>query len=233
MIKAILFDCDGTLVDTEDQTGMAITQVMTEYDITDASIPTAWTRGQTWNIIAQRIQRLYPAIPCANTLAEELTDAWEQLVVVAPPITGAVDAVHAAHPWFALGMVTSSPGRSVGPLLEQLGLDELIPMSARVCAEHVTKSKPNPEGYLLAAEKLGVRPESCLVFEDSEAGILAARAAGMRCIAILETATDPKGCRKLADRSITHFNELPLLFWRTMAGASFASLPSISTTPSL
>lgn len=53
-----------------------------------------------------------------------------------------------------------------------------------VCAEDVAVGKPDPEGFLLAAEQLGVSIASCIVFEDADAGIAAAHAAGARCIAI-------------------------------------------------
>ncbi|MEV4970059.1 HAD-IA family hydrolase [Streptomyces scopuliridis] len=60
-----------------------------------------------------------------------------------------------------------------------------LPMpSTRVTAENVTASKPHPEGFLLGASALGFAPEDCVVFEDSEAGIEAARAAGMRVVGV-------------------------------------------------
>lgn len=226
MIKAILFDCDGTLVDNESQTGIAVEKVLQSYGIEDANIPAAWTRGQTWNSIAQRIQRLYPVIADAEQLAEEFTQVWDTLVLHAPPVRGAVDAVKEAARWFVLGMVTSSPNRSVSPLLEHLGIAAFIPSERRVCAEHVTKSKPDPEGYLLAAKRLLVRPEECLVFEDSEAGILAARAAGMYCIAVLQTTTEPARCRELSDSSIQSFESLPTTFWSTLAGGTIDIFPA-------
>ena len=63
-------------------------------------------------------------------------------------------------------------------------LNLLDRFDAMVCAGEYSKSKPDPEAFLLAAKKLGVAPESCLVFEDTEMGIQAARAAGMASVRV-------------------------------------------------
>jgi len=73
---------------------------------------------------------------------------------------------------------------------------------------------------------LGVAPERCLVFEDSIAGVHAAKAAGARCIVLSHASKDIESCRRFADGVITHFEELPENCWQELASSS-ASGPSL------
>jgi len=217
-IQGILFDFDGTLVDTESQTDQAIADVMCAYQIEKAYLEPFWTRGRTWDAIAGRLRRVY-ALDKKQTqdLPEELALCWEKLVAGAPSIPGAVEAIDTARFFFKLALVTSSPSRSIEPLMWNLGIHKSIPRDARICAEHVTRSKPDPQGYRLAAKRLGISPEACLVFEDSEAGILAAKAAGALTVAVLEKCDVPETCQELADLSIQNFKHLHSAFWSDLA----------------
>lgn len=217
MIKAILFDCDGTLVDSESQTGQSIQMVLERHGFQGLKVPVSWTRGQAWEAIAKRILATYPQLPKTPDYAQEFITSWESLVAQAPAIPGAVKALREAHRWFSIALVTSSHNRSVEPMLQHHGIAGYFKREARVCAEDVVNSKPHPEAYLTAAAKLGVEPHECLVFEDSIAGIRSAKAAGMQCIAILETTHNPDECRATADHSIQNFNTLPSTFWSSMA----------------
>jgi HAD superfamily hydrolase (TIGR01509 family) len=79
-----------------------------------------------------------------------------------------------------------------------------------VSSQEAGKSKPEPDVFLLAAQKLGVDPENCLVIEDSQNGIKAAHAAGMRCIAFHGSGSDPEK-QNGADAIIQHFSKLERL----------------------
>lgn len=215
--QAILFDCDGTLADTEVQTGQAITQILAEAGIPDASLAPYWTSGRKWSEIVGTLHQQFPESRQIEGLKARLTERWELLVQEAPLLPGVKWALEQARRYCSLALVTSSPSRSVGPLFATHGIDALLPPSQWVCAEHVQRSKPHPEGFLLAAKKLGVSPRHCLVFEDSIAGIQAARAAGMSCVAVLETTSEPARCHELAGYSIRHFGVLPYLFWRSLS----------------
>jgi HAD superfamily hydrolase (TIGR01509 family) len=81
-------------------------------------------------------------------------------------------------------VVSGSTRDSVTSSLGVLGL--LDKFETLVCAGDYTRSKPDPEPFLIAAKRLGVRPEDCLVFEDTEMGIQAATAAGMASVKILQ-----------------------------------------------
>ncbi len=88
---------------------------------------------------------------------------------------------------------------------------------ARIGGDAVRRSKPDPEGYLLGARALDVDPAETLVFEDSQAGLLAARAAGMRSMFITCCASDIPGNTPLATASCTHYLTLPPRFWDELA----------------
>jgi len=77
-----------------------------------------------------------------------------------------------------VAIATGSSRQSVQPVMERLGLQP----DALATAEDVTRGKPNPDLFLLAAERLGVAPRDCIVVEDSDVGIEAARRAGMRSL---------------------------------------------------
>jgi HAD superfamily hydrolase (TIGR01509 family) len=88
------------------------------------------------------------------------------------------------HGTIPMAVVSGSTRESVTKSLELLGLLDKFPVL--VCAEDYTKSKPDPEPFLVAADRLGVAPADCLVFEDTEMGVQAATAAGMASVKILQ-----------------------------------------------
>ena len=90
--------------------------------------------------------------------------------------------IEAAHGRIPLAVVSGSTKESVSASLAVLKL--LDRFDTMVCAGDYKKSKPNPEAFLLAAARLGVAPEFCLVFEDTEMGIQAAKAAGMASVKV-------------------------------------------------
>jgi HAD superfamily hydrolase (TIGR01509 family) len=93
-----------------------------------------------------------------------------------------VEHIETQHGRIPLAVVSGSTRDSVTASLVSLKL--LDRFEALVCAGDYAKSKPDPEAFLLAAAKLGVAPESCLVFEDTDMGIQAATAAGMASVKV-------------------------------------------------
>jgi HAD superfamily hydrolase (TIGR01509 family) len=92
--------------------------------------------------------------------------------------------IESAHQRIPMAVVSGSTRESVTKSLEVLGLRDKF--QVLVCAGDYTRAKPDPEPFLLAAEKLNVPPASCLVFEDTDMGIQAATAAGMQSVRILQ-----------------------------------------------
>jgi sugar-phosphatase len=139
---------------------------------------------------------------------------WNAATADAQPIPGAPEALRAAAARkLQLAVVSSSPRAVIERILEKLGVAHLVDPSARVGGDDVRNGKPDPEGFLMAARALGVEPDDALVFEDSRAGLLAARAAGMRSMFITCCATDIAENAALATAAFTHYGTLPPLFW--------------------
>ena len=92
--------------------------------------------------------------------------------------------IHASHGRIPFAVVSGSTRDSVISSLEALGI--LDRFETLVCAGDYTHSKPHPEPFLLAAERLGIAPADCLVFEDTQMGIDSATAAGMASVKVLQ-----------------------------------------------
>jgi mannitol-1-/sugar-/sorbitol-6-phosphatase len=213
-VGALLFDLDGTLVDTETHTDEAIDVVMARHGIRGFALPPTETRGRTWAHVAEVIRTRTQIKLSTAELSAELLAQWNSATADAKPIPGAPEALRAAAACkLKLAVVSSSPRAVIERFLQKLGVAELVEQRARIGGDDVRRGKPDPEGYLMAARVLGVEPEAALVFEDSRAGLVAARAAGMRSMFITCCATDVAENKVLATASFTHYGTLPPLFW--------------------
>jgi sugar-phosphatase len=220
-VRAVLFDLDGTLIDSEMHTDRAISAVVAQYGIAGFALPATETRGRTWAYVADVIRERTKIDIAAAEIAAALLAFWNAAVTDVKPIPGAPEAVRAAAARkLKLGVVSSSPRSVIDSFLDKLGVGDCIAEHARIGAEAVRTTKPDPEGYLLAAQALDVDPIEALVFEDSRAGLLAAQAAGMRSIFITCCATDITENTPLATAVCTHYRMLPPRFWEQLASGT-------------
>lgn len=182
---AVLFDLDGTLVDCEEETIEAMAQVLlNEHDLAIDSHDRAFVVGRSWSAIHERLVSRYPNLRLGKTeLVQATTQKRSEYLAHAGLriLPGAVSAVRRfGH--VPRAVVTGSSTIEATFALRTLGLER--DFSCLVTADDLTSSKPEPDGYLLAAKRLGVCPQDCLVVEDSCHGIAAGIAAGMRVIAV-------------------------------------------------
>ncbi len=229
MRGAVLFDMDGTLVDSEGQTDAAVAAVMARFGHAGASLPPSQTRGRTWGDIARALRARYGALDVDDdALGGALVDAWSADVDGMAPIPGAADAVRAAAAVAPVAVVSSSPRALVERLLDKLGVRDAV--SVVVGAEDVAHPKPAPDCFRAGLDRLARAAASagagsegdalsagaCVVFEDSSAGLEAARAAGMRTRLVLHRCAEPDVCLGLADDAFAHYAALPAGFWREL-----------------
>lgn len=178
---AVLFDNDGTLVDSTPAATRAWTVWAGEYDADMTSL--AGVHGLPARDIVALVA---PRAPADEALARiiELEEQDTEGVVALP---GALEALRACRGSDAL--VTSATRELAQARLRAAGLPE---PQVIVSAEDVVNGKPDPEPFLAAARRLGVPAQRCLVVEDAPAGLAAARAGGMGSLAVLTTTTDPE-----------------------------------------
>jgi HAD superfamily hydrolase (TIGR01509 family) len=231
-IEAVLFDMDGTLVDSEILTERAVAALVRERGLPARPLGSR-IEGVTWRRVEAVLHERYPELaPEKDTpltarrsfapgrLAVELQRRFQALLrdELPPLIAGAREAVRRACEALPTALVSSSNRESVELLMGQHQL--LARFRLTVCAEDCSRPKPDPQCYLLAAERLGCAAERCLVFEDSHAGLRAARAAGMATIAITRGRQGEtlRSVRALSDESVDDFTELAPGFFAAITG---------------
>jgi len=207
-VEAVIFDMDGTLVDSEPFTATSVEALLAAEGIEDPELDPTCFFGRTWQAISDELIARHPQL--ADRCSPEVLDArflqcWQQ--TPPPPIPGALSALAAARACGPTALATSSHRSAVDALLAQLDLEQLLDVI--VSAEDFARSKPDPECFLLAAHRLGVDAQACLVFEDSLAGLRAARAAGMQAVAITHRTPDIDAARALSDLAVSDYRGLP------------------------
>ena len=218
VVRAALFDLDGTLVDSEIHTDTAIRVIAGRHGVPGFSLPHSQTRGRTWEHVAGVMRTGTGIAGSTAALADELLLYWTVLTADVTPVAGAPEAIREAASRLPLGVVSGSPRAVIDRFLDRLGISDYVAPRARIGGDDVRASKPDPDGYLRGARALGVRPADCLVFEDSQAGLLAAKAAGMRSMFVMCCAADIPGNTLLATAACTDFRSLPPGFWEQVAG---------------
>ena len=204
---AMIFDLDGTLVDTEPLYTIAAQRVLDAWGVAYTPELKQRSMGGAARVSAQLVIDEYqlPLTP-EEYLAlreEHLVELFEHC----PEIPGAGEFVTAAHEaGLALGLATSSLAHLRDVKLADKAWSSLF--AATICGDHpnLKRSKPAPDIFLLCAEALGVSPAECIAFEDSRNGVEAALGAGMKVVAINNVHAAP-GDLASADLSINDFHD--------------------------
>lgn len=179
---ALLFDLDGTLADTMSLHFRAYAEALRQWGgtlvRTDFDAVVGGSASQTVPHFIARA-RITGPLPAPQEVHASKKQALHRLLADAPPLPLAAAAlVEHCRATHKLGVVTSGNRDGAQALLGRL-FGSPSPFGVIVTGDDVTRGKPDPAPYLLAAERLDVAPASCLVLEDHPAGITAAIAAGM------------------------------------------------------
>ena len=188
MIKGFIFDMDGTLVDNLDYHFIAFDKFIKQHNFTLIEPFDLRLNGLRGDEIFRRI--LEPSILERYT-TDELTDMKEATYREVysghvKPIEGLMNLLQEAHARGIRCAIGSSGCReNVDFIIRESGIEEFI--NASVGGEEARRGKPAPDIFLQCAEKMGLKPEECIVFEDALMGIQAGLAAGMKTVAITTT----------------------------------------------
>ena len=190
MIKGVIFDMDGVLVDNRDVHIEAFGIFCNRYGVAD------WREKMT-GVFGMGNDDIMRAVMPAEVVAEKGTTALglekeaiyrEIYAATIEPVRGLremLEALCAAGVRCAVG--SSGCAENVQFVLDRCGIGHCF--AERISGDIVTRCKPDPEIYLTAAARLGLPAGECVVFEDAKAGIEAARRAGMKVIALATTLT--------------------------------------------
>lgn len=211
MFQAVIFDMDGVLIDSEPLWHQAEQHILgglgvdfnqppllQSTGLTTASVIAHWYQHQPWPELtpAQVHQQIIDFVASGIAAGGEAKTGLMALLETIAALA------------LKMAVATNSPKQLLDTTLQRLAISHYF--SERCHLELVQNGKPAPDIYLLAAAKLGVAPQHCLVFEDSFAGVTAAKAAGMTVIAIPAAHEWQHSKFELADHKIRCFSQFDL-----------------------
>jgi mannitol-1-/sugar-/sorbitol-6-/2-deoxyglucose-6-phosphatase len=222
-VDAVILDLDGLLIDTEPVWRAAESAVFAGLGIPLSERDLLDSIGQPMDVMIRGWRKRQPSDGGRDAELTEpvLTDAEvgdritddviEHIMAEGQPMPGVTAAIARFERYgLPLAIASSSPPRLIDAVCSRFGLAGI---QVRCSGVDEVQAKPAPDVYLTAARRLGVAPASCLALEDSPPGVTAAKAAGMRCVAVPDPllAADPRYRQAdLVIGSLTDLNETAL-----------------------
>lgn len=204
--RAVIFDLDGVICHTDKYHYQAWKQIADElgiyFDETINNRLRGVSRAESFEIILERYDGVLSAEE-KESFTQKKNEVYKELLKNMSPEDLSPEVKHTLEELRHRGLrlAIGSSSRNAGFILSRLGLDGFF--DAVSDGNNITRSKPDPEVFLKAAEYLGEKPADCLVVEDAIAGLEAAKAGGMDCAGIGDAAQS-----ELADYSLGRFGEL-------------------------
>lgn len=198
MIRAVIFDLDGTLIDALDGHVLTLNRAFAAKGYPEKKPKEIYKYyGQT----AEEIIRSLLKKPTIDGEVEEIARLKREFykatngtyIKILPGVAEFLSVLSCKK--IPMAVASSANRRAIDEALEKTGIAKYF--SAIVSANDIKNSKPHPEIFLKAAELLNVNPKDCLVFEDSPWGVMAAKAAGMKCIAVATGMATKEDLKKL------------------------------------
>jgi beta-phosphoglucomutase len=203
-LKAVIFDLDGVIVSTDEHHYQSWKRLTAEEGIYfDRKINERLrgiSRMESLEIVLERSRKSYTA-EAKQLLATRKNSYYQELIQkltpqnILPGVLTFLEELKKLGVKIAIG----SSSKNTPLILKQIGLDSYF--DAVVDGNDIKRSKPDPEVFLLAAQRLGIPPDNCLVVEDAEAGVEAALAGGMRVLGLGSASKCPRASLRTADLS--------------------------------
>ena len=203
---AVIFDMDGVLVDSEPLWKIAMKEVF-------SSLGSNLEKSDFQKTVGLRIDEVIAYWKPIENWTPEINDIESEIITKmvylinhqSSPLPGVIQTLDFLKPKTPIGLATSSPQKLIDAVLKKLNVEEYF--EAIQSAETETHGKPHPAVFLSAAKKMNVRPEKCLVIEDSLNGIIAAKAARMEVVCIPEKTHLPNPKMNVADFQFENMND--------------------------
>ncbi len=208
MIAAVIFDMDGLLIDSEPLWEAAEMVIFPELGVPLTPLLKKETTGLRTEEIVDHWRSRYPwAEPPVSVVAERLIGRLSDLVrsrgVAREGAYRALEVCSRAG--LPMAIASSSPLALIECVVDKLNMRQYF--AVLQSAEHETYGKPHPGVFISTAQRLGVRPDQCLAFEDSPNGVLSAKAAKMKCVAVPDEALRSHANFLIADRVLDSLAE--------------------------
>jgi beta-phosphoglucomutase family hydrolase len=178
--RGIIFDCDGTLADSMPVHWRAWQVILRRYGLQFSEDRYYSLGGVPSRDILRMLAREQGVELDAPAAAKEKESEYLLLLHEVEPIPAVVDVARRHHGRIPLGVASGGTRRAIETVLRHLGIRDLF--GAVVTSEDVTRQKPAPDIFLEAARRLGVPPEFCAAYEDTDLGLQAIRDAGMKAV---------------------------------------------------
>lgn len=218
MIKAVIFDLDGLLIDSEPLWQEAEILVFKQVNLVLTSELCRQTQGLRIDEVVDYWYQQYPWTNLSKLEVEELivSKVIELIHLKGQPLPGVAQAIAFVQSQnVEIALASSSSLKIIQAALQKLNLTEVF--LEIYSAESEDFGKPHPGVYLTTAQKLDILPQFCLALEDSLNGVLAAKAAQMKCIAIPEALQQQNPKFAIADQILKSLEELNESVWNNLS----------------
>ena len=196
MKKAVIFDMDGVIAETEHAHIVAEKQTMLKYGIKISEDELHEYTGTTAKVMFTSLIKKHRLDTTFDRIFKEKEEILFKLLEEdVQPTKGVIDLLRKLRKMkVKLAVASSSHKRMIEYVLKKLEIIDFF--DSIVGAEDIDRSKPDPEIFLISAKRLNVKPEECIVVEDSKLGVEAAKKAGMKCLGYINPSSGKQDLSK-------------------------------------